>query len=121
MTDNLPAPRDGFGARAVPLSDAPTSALAFALGYAVARPVDANTFGPFCAMVEELMRRPSPGVTDPGPVGGYDMRTEFGRVMGLLPPDVSRRIAFLYQAQRGMRWARTGTRHGTTPTDTGNR
>ncbi|QHB37800.1 hypothetical protein I5G63_gp059 [Mycobacterium phage Imvubu] len=120
MTDNLPAPGPRFGATDVPLSAAPTAVLAFALGAAVSRPVDANQFGPFCAMVEELMSRVRPGVTDPGPVGGYDMRTEFGVIMGLLPHDMARRIAMLYQAQRGQRWAATGRRHGTNPTVSGN-
>lgn len=121
-TPNLPAPAPAtFGTTDVPLSAAPTSVLAFALGAAVTRPVDADQFGPFCAMVEELMNRRAPGVTDPGPLGGYDRRTEFGNLMGLLPPDMARRIAMLYQVQRGQRWARTGTRHGTTPPNSGNK
>lgn len=101
---NLPD-RAHFGDADIPLSAASTAALAFALGYAVARPVDANQFGPFCAMVEELQRRP---VTRP------DSRlptTEMDQLMTLLPPDLSRRIAMLYQAQRGQRWAQTGQRH----------
>lgn len=113
MTDNLPArAADSFNAgdAAVPLSAAPTAALAFALGYAVARPIDANTFGPFCAMVEELMARR----TDPATV------SEWTRLMATLPPEVARRIEMLYQAQRGQRWARTGRRHGTNPSNTGN-
>lgn len=105
-SDNLPA-RAEFGPSGVPLSDAPTAALAFALGYAVARPQHANQFGPFCAMVEELMARES-GSDDPGPIGRYDQRKVFGTLMNLLPTDLSRSIAMLYQVQRGQRWARTG-------------
>ncbi|QWY84406.1 hypothetical protein SEA_KNOCKER_64 [Mycobacterium phage Knocker] len=113
MTPNLPA-RAGFGAHDVPLSAAPTAALAFALGYAIARPIEANTFGPFCAMVEELEHRPAGVLMD-----GTTLN-EWTRLLSLLPPDVARRVVLLYQAQRGQRWARTGHRHGTTPTDTGN-
>lgn len=113
MTDNLPA-RPSFGAAGIPLSEAPTAALAFALGYAVARPVDANAYAPFLAMCEELMARPA--VVGDHAVGGG----QWAVLMALLPPDVARRIEMLYQAQRGQRWARTGSRHGTTPTDTGN-
>lgn len=104
--DNLPA-RTGFGPSDTPLSEAPTAALAFALGYAVARPQHAEAFGPFCAMVEELMARDS-GSGDPGPVGRYDERKVFGVLMNLLPPDLSRAVAMLYQVQRGQRWHRTG-------------
>lgn len=111
-TPNLPAAQSGFGPSDTPLSAAPTAALAFALGYACARPVDANAFGPFCAMVEELMSRDS-GEADPGQIGGYDRRKVFGVLMSLLPTSLSRSIAMLYQAQRGQRWARTGQyRHG---------
>ncbi|QFP94682.1 hypothetical protein I5G59_gp62 [Mycobacterium phage LilMcDreamy] len=105
--DNLPATRtDGFGPHDTPLSEAPTAALAFALGYAAARPQSANDFGPFCAMVEELMARPTGRPA--GPLGGWDQRSEFGIVMSLLPAHLSRAIVMLYQAQRGQRWARTG-------------
>ncbi|AAQ12142.1 hypothetical protein PBI_ORION_66 [Mycobacterium phage Orion] len=116
MTNNLPAPtgprlRDPAS---TPLSEAPTVVLAFALGYAAARPQHANTFGPFCAMVEELMTRPS-GATDPGPLGGYDQRTVFGSIMATIPPETARQLAMLYQAQRGQRWASTGHREGRAP------
>jgi len=118
MTDNLPTPV-GFrtGVADVPLSQTPTAALAFALGYAVARPQSADAFGPFCAMVEELMRRPA--VTADGWEGyqdgpeGVERGNAFGQLMGLLPEPQARAIVMLYQAQRGQRWARTGQyRHG---------
>jgi hypothetical protein len=113
MTDNLPVvPRFRTGVSSMPLSATPTAALAFALGYAVARPQSADAFGPFCAMVEELMRRES-GTDDRGPVGGWDRTTIFGMLMSLLPEPQARAIVMLYQAQRGQRWHRTGQyRHG---------
>lgn len=117
MTDNLPAPARQFGTlgqQQTPLADAPTAALAFALGYAVARPQSADTFGPFCAMCEELMNRPV------ARTGSAIPTTEWARLMDLLPPPVARNIAMLYQAQRGQRWAATGKRHGTSPSNTGN-
>jgi hypothetical protein len=112
-SENLPAVAAfSTGVASMPLTDAPTAALAFALGYAVARPVDANAFGPFCAMVEELMRRDS-GSDDRGPVGGWDQTNVFGMLLGLLPEAQARAIVMLYQAQRGQRWHRTGQyRHG---------
>ncbi|QHB37372.1 hypothetical protein I5G58_gp070 [Mycobacterium phage BirdsNest] len=106
MTDNpfLPAQaradaRFGDDDRNVPLSQAPIVALAFALGYATARPQSANTFGPFCAMVEELMGRGTP------------QESEWTRLMRLLPMPLARSLGLLYQVQRGQRWARTGERH----------
>ncbi|AZS07650.1 hypothetical protein SEA_DURGA_68 [Mycobacterium phage Durga] len=116
VADNLPAPADPRlrDPASTPLSEAPTVVLAFALGYAAARPQHANTFGPFCAMVEELMTRPS-GATDPGPLGGYDQRTVFGAIMATIPPETARQLAMLYQAQRGQRWASTGHREGRAP------
>jgi len=87
-----------------PLSQAPTVALAFALGYACARPIDADTFGPFCAMVEELMARRSRPYSP----------SQWTHLLATLPPEVARRIELLYQAQRGQRWANTGHRHGGT-------
>lgn len=122
MTDNLPAVRTGFGPADTPLSAAPTAALAFALGAAVSRPQSANTYGPFCAMVEELMRRPVVVQTGDDVVRGSAHATNvFDHLLSLLPPEVARSIAMLYQMQRGQRWNATGTRHGTTPTNTGNR
>ncbi len=115
MTDNLPAaPREfgTLGQQSTPMAEAPSTALAFALGYACARPQHANTFGPFLAMCEELMTRPANAELGLAP-------TEWDQLMGLLPPPLARNIAMLYQTQRGMRWARTGTRHGRTPTDVG--
>lgn len=110
MTDNLPARFDA-GDTTVPMSDAPLVALAFALGYAVARPQSADMFGPFLAVCEELMaRRPDPA-----------MVSEWTRLLSLLPPTMARNLSLLYEVQRGQRWNRTGSRHGTNPTDTGNR
>ena len=117
--DNLPATTPSFGDRDTPLSEAPSGALAVALGYALARPQSADTFAPFCAVVEELMARPS-GRSQPGPLGRYDERFEFGVIMNALPDRMARAVAMLYQAQRGMRWARTGNRHGTNPSKSGN-
>lgn len=121
MTDtpNLPArPTFGtLGQEPTALSDAPTAALAFALGYAVARPQHANTFGPFCAMVEELMARPA-RVTADGWAG--TTASVWDQLMATLPAPVARNIGMLYQAQRGQRWAATGRRHGTNPSNTGN-
>ena len=105
--DNLPARTADFAATGTPMSQTATSALAFALGYTCARPQSADAFGPFCAVVEALMARRS-DVPTPGPIGGYDQRTEFGVIMGLLPTDLARSVAMLYQVQRGQRWARTG-------------
>ena len=112
--DNLPARQFGtLGQEQTPMADAPTVALAFALGYAVARPQSADMFGPFLAVCEELMSRTTPG-------DGVISSSEWSDLMGLLPPAVARNIGMLYQAQRGQRWARTGQRHGTKPTNTGN-
>ncbi|URC18172.1 hypothetical protein SEA_ZENTENO07_71 [Mycobacterium phage Zenteno07] len=88
-----------------PLAEAPTVALAFALGYACARPQNANSFGPFCAVVEELMARPAVE-GDTALAGG-----QWGALMRLLPPAQARAITLLYEVQRGQRWARTGERH----------
>lgn len=101
--------RFGEADRNVPLAQAPTAALAFALGYAVARPQSANAFGPFCAMVEELMGR----TVDTGYLGGVPQRdtSEWAQLLALLPRPLARSITLLYEAQRGQRWARTGQRH----------
>lgn len=110
MTDNRPVPVvPDFGAAAgpaTPLSDTPTAALAFALGYACARPQSANHFGPFCALIEEMSRRETGEA--PGPLGRWSPATELGRLLSLLPPDLASSISMLYQAQRGQRWHRTG-------------
>ncbi|AHJ88359.1 hypothetical protein CG91_gp059 [Mycobacterium phage 39HC] len=113
MTANLPA-RAEFttGTASIPLSAAPTAALAFALGYAAARPVSANHFGPFCALVEELSVRSTDAELNPGDLGRWDPRTELGQLLATLPPDMARQITLLYQAQRGQRWAATGHRDG---------
>jgi hypothetical protein len=87
----------------------------------VSRPQSANTYGPFCAMVEELMRRPVVVQTGDDVVRGSAHATNvFDHLMGLLPASVASSIAMLYQVQRGQRWAATGHRHGTNPTNAGN-
>lgn len=109
MTDNLPARQPAtfgtLGQQSVPLSEAPTAALAFALGYAVARPQHAAAFAPFCALVEELTARHVARPDSAIPTNELD------RLMSLLPAPLARSIGMLYQAQRGQRWARTGDRH----------
>ena len=70
---NLPAaaPVPPFvGDANIPLSRTPAVVLAFALGYAAARPQNAHQFGPFCALLEELALRPCDDghdVGDPAP------------------------------------------------------
>lgn len=117
-TPNLPArPEFDTGTRNIPLGEASTPALAFALGYAAARPQSAAQFAPFCAMVEELAKRVTalgrdePGVT----LGAWDQRTELGALMAMLPGQMASQIQMLYQAQRGQRWAATGHRDGRPP------
>ncbi|AGT12963.1 hypothetical protein KAYACHO_59 [Mycobacterium phage KayaCho] len=111
MTATPPARREfATGTASIPLSQAPTAALAFALGYAAARPVSANQFGPFCALVEELSVRATDAEVTPGSLGQWDPRTELGQLLATLPPDMARQITLLYQAQRGQRWAATGRR-----------
>ncbi|QBI96424.1 hypothetical protein SEA_DONNY_66 [Mycobacterium phage Donny] len=115
--DRRPVPvRPDFGAPsgpATPLSETPTAALAFALGYACARPQSANHFGPFCALIEELSVRETGEAATDAQLGAWNPASEIGRLLSLLPPDLSRAIVTLYQAQRGQRWHRTGQyRHG---------
>ncbi|ACF05062.1 hypothetical protein Nigel_59 [Mycobacterium phage Nigel] len=93
MTHNLPVPQVPRFADGTPLYMTPTSVLCFALGYAVMQRVDANRFGPFVAMCDELRRR-----------GAWD------ELMVTLPPDIARGVDLLYQVQRGQQWAQTGRR-----------
>lgn len=115
MTENLPevydGPRDPGG---TPLPQVPTTALAFALGYAVSRPVYAEQYGGFCALVEELMSRPC--VVDNRALGFGQL----GRLLDALPPDLANGIRMLYSLQRGQRWAHTGSPDGTIPLKSGN-
>src|SRR5690349_25073971 len=70
MTDHLPARQPtATGPTGVPLSQTPTEALAFALGYVVARPVHADQYGGVCALVGEIMPRDprTGGPTDRAP------------------------------------------------------
>ncbi|AGT12799.1 hypothetical protein PHELEMICH_62 [Mycobacterium phage Phelemich] len=112
MTDDRPVPVvPDFGAAsgpATPLILTPTAALAFALGYACARPQSANHFGPFCALIEEMSRRETGETPTDAQLGQWSPASEMGRLLSLLPPDLSRAIVTLYQAQRGQRWHRTG-------------
>lgn len=89
----------------VPMSEAPAVALGFALGYAVARPQSADSFGPFCAVVEALAQRFQQRSNSSIPI------SEWAVLVSLLPPDLVRRVELLYGMQRGQRWARTGERH----------
>ena len=100
----LPAVPEPTFADTTPLSAAPTVALAFALGAAVTQRVDANRFGPFVAMCQELMARPAV-VGDRAISGG-----QWGLLLTTLPPDVARSLSLLYQMQRGQAWAQTGVR-----------
>ena len=92
----------------MPLSEAPTDAIAFALGYAAARPQSADTFGPFCAMVEELQARRMIRVTHDDVIRGGVHPNAYEALLHLLPPELSGAIRTLYMAQRGQRWSRTG-------------
>lgn len=106
--DNLPVVPDvppTYAQTAVPLSEAPSIALGYALGYAVARPQNAADFGPFCALVETLAQRFGPRPNSTIPI------SEWAVLVSLLPPDMVRRIELLYGMQRGQRWAQTGERH----------
>ena len=117
---NLPAaqPVPPFvGDANIPLSRTPAVALAFALGYAAARPQNAHQFGPFCAMLEELARRPSDDgdglrQTTPIGLGSWDTGTALGALMAAIPGRLASQLSLLYQGQRGQRWARTGRRQG---------
>ena len=117
---NLPAaqPVPPFvGDANIPLSRTPAVALAFALGYAAARPQNANQFGPFCAMLEELALRPGDdgdGLTQTTPLGlgSWDTGTALGALMAALPGRLAGQINMLYTAHRGQRWAKTGRRQG---------
>ena len=106
LPDNLPARvRPDFGAaagRAVPLEAAPTVALAFALGYACARPQSANHFGPFVALCQELMARPGAGGD------GIIRNSEWSDLLAVLPPAQANALSLLYRSQRGQAWAQTG-------------
>ena len=100
------------GSADIPLSQAPTAALVFALGAAVASPQKANRFGPFCAMVEELSRRNIPGAVVPDAhtlYGDWDRSTELGALMAVLPPELASQVSMLYSTMRGQRWAATGS------------
>lgn len=110
----LPAPSaPSFkGSADIPLSQAPTAALVFALGAAVASPQKANRFGPFCAMVEELSRRTVPGVQAEAvqsALGAWDSSTELGALVAVLPPELASQVSVLYSTMRGQRWAATGS------------
>jgi hypothetical protein len=119
-TPNLPAaqPVPPFvGDANIPLNRTPAVALAFALGYAAARPQNANQFGPFCALLEELALRPcddGDGLNQTTPIGlgSWDTGTALGALMAAIPGRLASQISLLYQGQRGQRWARTGRRHG---------
>jgi hypothetical protein len=102
VTHNLPAvPTQTFGPGGTPLSEAPTAALAFALGYVVTQRVDPNHFGPFVALCDELRRRRG-GHGEPG------SPSEWTFLMAALPEEVGRAVSMLYQMQRGQQWAQTG-------------
>lgn len=105
---NLPAVPEvppTYAQSQVPLSEAPSIALGFALGYAVARPQNAADFGPFCALVETLAQRFGARPNSSIPI------SEWAVLVSLLPPDMTKRIELLYGMQRGQRWAQTGQRH----------
>lgn len=115
MTHNLPArATDPPGPTGVPLSQTPTEALVFALGYVVARPVNADQYGGVCALVEEIMRRDArtDAQTDRDPSLDGSVWAMLPRY---LPPDLVRAIHMLYMAHRGQRWHHTGRREALPP------
>ena len=108
MTHNLPARQpEASGPTGVPLSRTPTEALCFALGYVVARPVQAEQYGGVCALVEELMRRNArdDAASDRDPSLDGSLWAMLPRYM---PAELARAVQTLYLAHRGQRWARTG-------------
>lgn len=111
MTDHLPARQpDPVGPGGVPLSQAPSESLAFALGYIAARPVSADQFGGVTALVEELMRRDARHHPDERPHDAALDGSLWNVLIALMPPDLARSLQLLYTAHRGQRWARTGRR-----------
>lgn len=106
MTDNLPAHTadEPTGPGGVPLSQTPTAALTFALGYIAASPVHADQYGGVCALVEELQSRfiARPASSIP--------TTEWAALLNQLPEQLARGLDMLYLAHKGQRWARTGRR-----------
>lgn len=101
----------GFGPANIPLSEAPTVALAFALGAAVSTPQRADRFGPFCAMVEELAARKVPGaeaMAAQSIMGSWDTSTELGALLAVLPARMAVELNTLYSMMRGQRWKATG-------------
>jgi len=81
-------------ARADPrLAELPSTAIAVAVGIAVAQPQWPSTYGRVSALIDELRRR-----------------GEWDAVTAVLDPQLVRSIDALESADRGQRWARTGRR-----------
>jgi hypothetical protein len=106
MTDETPdRPPEPIGPAGVPLSATPTEALAFALGYIAARPVNAGQYGGVCALVEELQSRTMLVGLAGSDAHSYDAYTA---LLAALPAEMARSIQLLYQSHRGRRWDRSG-------------
>lgn len=84
-----------------PLSQVSTAALAFALGYTATQPVRADRWGGVCAVVEELMSRPT---ESHGPANAWN------ELLAVLPVEIAKQLSMLYSMQRAQRWAQTGRR-----------
>lgn len=111
VTDNLPARQDDpTGPGGVPLSQAPSEVLSFALGYIAARPVTADQWGGVTALVEELMRRDTRHHIDHQPDNPALDGSVWNALVRLMPPDLARSLQMLYAVHRGQRWAKTGRR-----------
>jgi len=110
MTDHLPARQPtATGPTGVPLSQTPTEALAFALGYVVARPVHADQYGGVCALVEEIMRRDArtDAATDRDPALDGSL---WAMLIRYMPAALAAAVQTLYMAHRGQRWHHSGRR-----------
>lgn len=96
-TDPPPEP-DGGADRdpgQIPLSQIPTEALIFTLGFVTARPERAHRhYGGIAAIADELTKR-----------GEYD------RLRARLPGNVSAALEAMYRADRGQRMAGAGVNH----------
>ncbi|AYD82056.1 hypothetical protein I5G60_gp62 [Mycobacterium phage Saguaro] len=96
MTHNLPAAPDPG---TTPLSQVPTAALIFTLGFCVARPEIAHKhYGGIAAIADELSHRR-------GGHGEAVSPSEFTFLMAALPRDVAGAVEVLYRADRGQRMA----------------
>jgi hypothetical protein len=97
MTHNLPAPADPG---TTPLSEVPTAALVFTLGYICAKPAVAHKhYGGVAAIGDELSHRWRSRPNSAIPIN------EFDALRMALPPNVAALIEVMYRADRGQRMA----------------